>query len=50
MVRLTAVHCCVTMRRNVDVLAFYHTYSVLVDAEFAAAAAGSTYNHDDDMP
>ena len=49
MVRLTAVHCCVTIRRNVDVLAFYHTYSVLVDAEFAAAA-GSTYNHDDDMP
>jgi hypothetical protein len=35
--------------RKVDVLSFYHTCSVLVDAELAAAA-GSTYNHDDDMP
>ena len=49
MVRHTVVHCCVMVRRNADVLAFSHTYSVLVDAEFAAAA-GSTYNHDDDMP
>ena len=38
--------------KKVDVFVFYRTCSVLVDAEFAAAAAaaGSTYNHDDDMP
>ena len=34
------------VRQNeIDALGFYHTCSVLVDAEFAAA--GSTYNHDD---